>query len=259
MAAALAPDDNSSDEEAGSAQDSERLAWESLASKQKAPTATVSRFAWTPNSASKDCTACKAAFTTMKRRHHCRACGALVCSTCSPARIVLSEAKPVRACSACAASIKLAAKRNSAIKVAAEDGIPYSLQLMGMPVKGSYVGNIDELGKPHGKGVFLGADGMAYKGDWVRGEFTGKGTLLATFTATGGATRVQYTGDWKNASFHGQGTLYHSDGKTVRYAGSWLNDKRHGEGTSYLKDGAEEHCTSAGRQSRWENGNFIEG
>ena len=38
---------------------------------------------WTHNSLSKLCTGCGSKFTTMRRRHHCRLCGDVLCSKCS--------------------------------------------------------------------------------------------------------------------------------------------------------------------------------
>jgi hypothetical protein len=230
---------------------------------KKASTGAVSRMKWMPNTASKTCTICESPFTTISRRHHCRGCGALVCAACSPQRFNFKEEghKPSRACNPCAALVTAANKRNASMKEAAEAGIPHSLLLVGVPLKGRFTGTIDEAGRPHGAGSFIGADGMVYEGSWVAGEFTGKGTLHATAPLTGGLTskKLSYKGDWVNASFHGKGELYHSDGKQVRYRGSWLNDKRHGEGTSYHKDGSEEHCTGSNRMSRWDNGTFVEG
>ena len=38
---------------------------------------------WTHNSLAKLCTGCGGKFTTMRRRHHCRLCGDVLCSKCS--------------------------------------------------------------------------------------------------------------------------------------------------------------------------------
>ena len=38
---------------------------------------------WTPDKSSENCTVCDAKFTILKRRHHCRACGRLVCGNCT--------------------------------------------------------------------------------------------------------------------------------------------------------------------------------
>lgn len=40
--------------------------------------------AWMPDTSSNTCTICGGGFTFVNRRHHCRCCGQLVCSDCSP-------------------------------------------------------------------------------------------------------------------------------------------------------------------------------
>eukprot|EP00301_Raphidiophrys_heterophryoidea_P000158 c10081_g1_i1.p1 GENE.c10081_g1_i1~~c10081_g1_i1.p1 ORF type:complete len:1239 (+),score=348.75 c10081_g1_i1:3275-6991(+) len=44
---------------------------------------------WMPDSSSSNCLICKLMFVWHRRRHHCRACGRLVCDNCSPARASL--------------------------------------------------------------------------------------------------------------------------------------------------------------------------
>lgn len=39
-----------------------------------------------------DCQLCKERFTLTRRRHHCRACGGVFCSTCSARQVLLSPA-----------------------------------------------------------------------------------------------------------------------------------------------------------------------
>jgi hypothetical protein len=43
---------------------------------------------WVPDRDAPACTACTAAFTLFKRRHHCRGCGLVFCSECSNYRKV---------------------------------------------------------------------------------------------------------------------------------------------------------------------------
>jgi len=59
--------------------------------------------AWLPDSASPHCQICKTPFTTKNRRHHCRNCGRLVCSKCSPSKksILKWNIKSVRVCFVC--------------------------------------------------------------------------------------------------------------------------------------------------------------
>lgn len=59
---------------------------------------------WVPDSESDECMRCnKVKFSLLQRRHHCRNCGLLVCSSCSAHRIVLPRlsSKSVRVCFVC--------------------------------------------------------------------------------------------------------------------------------------------------------------
>jgi len=60
---------------------------------------------WMNDDESKACSRCSVPFTFGKRRHHCRTCGLLVCSSCSPNRRVLDNMKVTehesRLCSLC--------------------------------------------------------------------------------------------------------------------------------------------------------------
>lgn len=63
--------------------------------------------AWIPDEESTLCMACKAPFTMIRRRHHCRNCGGLFCGSCSSKRIALLDAgfaSPVRVCDRCHSS-----------------------------------------------------------------------------------------------------------------------------------------------------------
>lgn len=41
---------------------------------------------WVPDSVSKQCLICSQKFSAFIRKHHCRMCGRLVCSQCSPGK-----------------------------------------------------------------------------------------------------------------------------------------------------------------------------
>jgi hypothetical protein len=58
---------------------------------------------WEPDDLRVGCFLCQAPFQWNRRRHHCRICGKLCCSACSPHLLVVPElgADPVRACSTC--------------------------------------------------------------------------------------------------------------------------------------------------------------
>ncbi|XP_065919581.1 lateral signaling target protein 2-like [Dysidea avara] len=65
---------------------------------------TVQRPAWVPDNSTKNCQSCTSAFTMTRRRHHCRSCGQVVCSNCSPNTIPLSKLgykRSVRVCTKC--------------------------------------------------------------------------------------------------------------------------------------------------------------
>ena len=64
----------------------------------------VPRAVWVPDSLSKECMICSQKFSAFNRKHHCRQCGRVVCSTCSPHRVVIdsqTDSKPERVCSGC--------------------------------------------------------------------------------------------------------------------------------------------------------------
>lgn len=46
---------------------------------------------WVPDSASKQCMICKQKFTAFIRKHHCRMCGRVICSHCSPEKADISQ------------------------------------------------------------------------------------------------------------------------------------------------------------------------
>ncbi|XP_064182533.1 lateral signaling target protein 2 homolog isoform X2 [Anguilla rostrata] len=59
---------------------------------------------WVPDSACDHCMACHAPFTLLRRRHHCRSCGKIFCSRCSPNEAPLprlGQRTPVRVCNHC--------------------------------------------------------------------------------------------------------------------------------------------------------------
>ena len=44
---------------------------------------------WIPDDHQPNCRSCGAQFTLFNRRHHCRACGHIVCNKCSTGRAIL--------------------------------------------------------------------------------------------------------------------------------------------------------------------------
>uniref|UniRef100_A0A8C5G4D3 Lateral signaling target protein 2 homolog n=1 Tax=Gouania willdenowi TaxID=441366 RepID=A0A8C5G4D3_GOUWI len=59
---------------------------------------------WVPDEDCNSCIACKAPFTVIRRKHHCRSCGKIFCSRCSSHSAPLPryrQVKPVRVCTHC--------------------------------------------------------------------------------------------------------------------------------------------------------------
>ncbi|XP_068816035.1 lateral signaling target protein 2 homolog isoform X2 [Struthio camelus] len=62
---------------------------------------------WVPDSSCSQCSACRSPFTLLRRRHHCRSCGKIFCSRCSPHTAALphyGQPRPVRVCAHCYAA-----------------------------------------------------------------------------------------------------------------------------------------------------------
>jgi len=58
---------------------------------------------WQPDERFDHCPFCKARFTLLFRKHHCRKCGSLVCDTCSKGKMIVLNVSPseVRVCDNC--------------------------------------------------------------------------------------------------------------------------------------------------------------
>lgn len=57
---------------------------------------------WQPDDSANNCGICKRYFGFLRRRHHCRACGALLCDTCTPHRMFVGGyAERERVCILC--------------------------------------------------------------------------------------------------------------------------------------------------------------
>uniref|UniRef100_UPI00358F55FB LOW QUALITY PROTEIN: lateral signaling target protein 2 homolog n=1 Tax=Myxine glutinosa TaxID=7769 RepID=UPI00358F55FB len=59
---------------------------------------------WVPDEECNECAACCSPFTVIRRKHHCRNCGKIFCSRCSPHSAPLpryGQSRPVRVCTHC--------------------------------------------------------------------------------------------------------------------------------------------------------------
>jgi len=59
---------------------------------------------WIPDDEVSDCMQCNKAFSILRRRHHCRKCGSIICAECSKTKAIIpgvDKAKEVRICDYC--------------------------------------------------------------------------------------------------------------------------------------------------------------
>ena len=64
----------------------------SLSPVADSPQQMLTRPVWVPDAVAKDCMICQTRFSTFVRKHHCRRCGRVVCSACSPHHVSLTAA-----------------------------------------------------------------------------------------------------------------------------------------------------------------------
>ena len=63
-----------------------------------------------------ECQVCRTVFGLMNRKHHCRACGACVCETCSREKVRIPSLDPkalFKCCTLCASELKAARRYGS--------------------------------------------------------------------------------------------------------------------------------------------------
>ncbi|KAK3108885.1 hypothetical protein FSP39_017895 [Pinctada imbricata] len=81
---------------------------------------------WIPDAEAPNCMGCESKFTFTKRRHHCRACGKVFCSTCCnmKSKLQYMENKEARVCHPCHQTMTIGSQRKSEPKhVMFSDGI----------------------------------------------------------------------------------------------------------------------------------------
>ena len=122
--------------------------------------------------------------------------------------------------------------------------------------KPTYVGERNEAGEPHGRGVMTWSEYTKYDGEFENGLYHGHGTFhdikiikmgYGTYVGAWVAgkpngfgkfenVRHTYTGAWKDGLRHGTGS-YTGPGKYKSYVGEWHENVFHGEGRLVLADG----------------------
>lgn len=101
-----------------------------------------------------------------------------------------------------------------------------------------YVGEWNNKGLQHGKGIMYYIDGGICEGYWKDGKLHGGGRRISP-------NGDVYSGNWINGKMHGQGVMEYA-GKST-YTGTWMDNKQHGIGAEVWLDG-----------SKFE-GNYVEG
>mmetsp|Transcript_29922 Transcript_29922/g.67539 ORF Transcript_29922/g.67539 Transcript_29922/m.67539 type:complete len:593 (-) Transcript_29922:41-1819(-) len=92
----------------------------------------------------------------------------------------------------------------------------------------TYTGEYNIVGKRHGDGELLWANGDKYVGDFKNGYIDGRGTISFH-------DGTEYHGQWRSNKFHGEGTRRFKNGNI--YNGNYANGKRQGQGKCYFANG----------------------
>ena len=105
--------------------------------------------------------------------------------------------------------------------------IANAMTATGEGVKGTYEGERNAAGEREGKGIFRGADGNVYDGEWVGDKMEGRGTYRH-------ADGAVYDGEYVGDKMEGRGTYRHANGnvQVCRYLAGVLV----GEGVIWLAD-----------------------
>lgn len=152
---------------------------------------------------------------------------------------------------------------------------------------GTYFGEVNEEGQPHGRGLLKWTNGRSYFGEWKNNKRSGKGVevdeggiyegeflnnrfhgrvvahLVFKQPEEGMMRTLVYDGEWKDGKKCGKGSaLYTND--TV-YEGKWESDNFHGQGEMRWVDGSKykgtyENDERSGYGTHWfPNGDRYEG
>jgi len=91
-----------------------------------------------------------------------------------------------------------------------------------------YMGEMNEEGEMHGKGVLTFGEGYTYKGRWFKDKKHGFGVQHAWGD--------YYIGDWKDSVQSGYGLYVYQSGNM--YEGGWLDGKKDGRGIYKFENGS---------------------
>jgi hypothetical protein len=132
-----------------------------------------------------------------------------------------------------------------------------------------YSGNVNQQGRPEGKGKMTWPDKSFFEGDWRNGSRIGmghgriqapdnsvyEGSLNQDLKPHFKGTKTwfsgeQYTGDWDKGVRQGTGQMKYVNGDC--YTGEWSDRVRQGEGKMLYKDGRVE-------EGQWINDRLYKG
>lgn len=102
------------------------------------------------------------------------------------------------------------------------------LLLIYEPPTSGYQGDVDELGRPHGRGSLIDDSGNQYDGQFKHGKKNGKGSLLY-------CSGDRFHGTFWQDKRWGQGVMHYANGN--RYVGGYRYDRRDGLGVLTFADG----------------------
>jgi hypothetical protein len=190
-------------------------------------------------------------------RAHNRSGGG-ISSSSSPSNTPTSSSS-VSSRSAATTLLPLRRQQHQGARLELQDGATYEGDVV---VTTTAVDNQQQSVQPHGKGVYLAADGARYEGGYRLGVREGEGewraapavaaAAAAVATAAAAAENttpisVRYRGPWVADAPHGsEGEAWYSDG--ARYVGDWERGKRQGWGKlerPWLAESASSSSVSA--------------
>ena len=158
---------------------------------------------WVPDDSQHLCMHCGANFTLVRRRHHCRACGSLVCDACLQHRMFLPnvDSLPVRVCNTCANSMN--EEKTKAVRV----------ELHVLSVSDSSSSNDDS--RPKGSNTNLKPNPITSPGS-SPGKSSSSNFLPRVFSASSSASMSSFKASSRDTS-------------VGKYAKVYLNDQLYGQ------------------------------
>ncbi|XP_064483624.1 FYVE, RhoGEF and PH domain-containing protein 6-like isoform X2 [Ornithodoros turicata] len=142
---------------------------------------------WIPDRRVTMCQLCTREFTFTHRRHHCRACGKVICSACSSNRVALHYVgpKPVRVCDHCYYSLRQSIScGHTEVSFANGNQDSHQLQEHANTKKRNVKGILQEVAANDQGSLLSGYLHQWWKGAWKRRWFVVKDHVLYVYRAS---------------------------------------------------------------------------